>query len=153
MRRRTRSRSRSRSVGSRSRNRNRVRPQNGQSTREIICNTRRDKIYCGSKCYLPDDSYTRFGSPWECMQKGMMVGKLQSRNEDLLAQLQRLNNRNRNNNTNINTNTDTTNEEYQRTVARAAPVSSHQQQLHQPAASQPPMFTPTPLRNPSFSPL
>lgn len=51
------------------------RVQRGQSTRCFTCNTRDDKIYCGNKCYLPDASYTRFGTPFECMQKGMMVGK------------------------------------------------------------------------------
>ena len=51
----------------------------GQSQRCFTCNTREDKIYCGSKCYLPDPSYTRFGTPFECIQKGIMVGKLQER--------------------------------------------------------------------------
>ena len=43
------------------------------------CNERGTKIYCGSKCYLPDASYTRFGTPFECMMKGIGVGKGQER--------------------------------------------------------------------------
>ena len=70
-------------------------PQRGQSTRPVICNTRRDKIYCGSKCYLPDDSYTRFGTSFECMMKGIQVGKLQKQNEDLLVLHQRVRSRSR----------------------------------------------------------
>ena len=42
------------------------------------CNERGTKIYCGSKCYLPNDSYTRFGTPFECLQKGIYVGKVKA---------------------------------------------------------------------------
>ena len=45
------------------------------SARLVPCNNRNDKIYCGSKCYLPDASYTRFGTPHECLLKGIGVGK------------------------------------------------------------------------------
>jgi hypothetical protein len=42
----------------------------------IECDEPGTKIYCGRKCKLPD-GYTRFGTPWECIQKGIYVGKMQ----------------------------------------------------------------------------
>jgi len=53
----------------------------GQSSRKIVCNTKADRIYCGNKCNLPDKSYTRFGTPFECMMKGILIGKLQQQNQ------------------------------------------------------------------------
>jgi hypothetical protein len=47
------------------------------NARLVPCNNRNDKLYCGSKCYLPDSSYTRFGTPHECLMKGIGVGKRQ----------------------------------------------------------------------------
>ncbi len=50
-----------------------------RSKRCFECNDKNDKIYCGNKCYLPDTTYTRFGTPMECIQKGIYVGKLKER--------------------------------------------------------------------------
>lgn len=55
----------------------------GQSSRKIVCNTKADRIYCGNKCNLPDKSYTRFGTPFECMMKGILIGKLQQQNQPI----------------------------------------------------------------------
>jgi hypothetical protein len=47
-----------------------------EGKRCIECDEPGTKIYCGRKCKLPD-GYTRFGTPWECIQKGIYVGKMQ----------------------------------------------------------------------------
>lgn len=48
----------------------------GMGKRCIECDEPGTRIYCGRKCQLPD-GYTRFGTPWECIQKGIYVGKMQ----------------------------------------------------------------------------
>ena len=50
-----------------------------QQYRQVPCNAKDDKIYCGSKCYLPNNTYARFGTPFECMLKGMGIGMYRER--------------------------------------------------------------------------
>jgi hypothetical protein len=47
--------------------------RNENNTRPVKCNANNEKIYCGSKCNLPTN-YTRFGTPYECLVKGIGVG-------------------------------------------------------------------------------
>ena len=41
------------------------------------CEDESTKIYCGRKCKLPQ-GYTRHGTAFECLQKGIAVGKIVS---------------------------------------------------------------------------
>ena len=55
-----------------------------QKYRQVPCNGKDDKIYCGSKCYLPNNTYARFGTPFECMLKGMGIGMYRERERRIL---------------------------------------------------------------------
>ncbi len=55
----------------------RSRSINSKKGKNKICNECEDesyKIYCGRKCKLPQ-GYTRHGTSYECLQKGIYVGK------------------------------------------------------------------------------
>ncbi len=46
----------------------------------------KDKIYCGDRNELPDFSYDRFGTPKECLSKGVGVGLYIPKNKNIILQ-------------------------------------------------------------------